>query len=64
MQHVLIIHEVELYSVWKTIFDLAADIEKARRRNQLSIAALRQRCKQDRPLLDMVFTDDAECGVL
>lgn len=28
MQHVLIIHEVEVYPVWKAIFDQAADIRK------------------------------------
>lgn len=64
MRHVLIIREVESYPAWKAIFDQAADIEKARRRNRLSVAALRQQCKQARPLLGMVFTDDAEYGVL
>jgi quinol monooxygenase YgiN len=29
MQHVLIIHEVESYSAWKTVFDQAAGIRKA-----------------------------------
>lgn len=28
MQHVLIIHEVDAYPAWKTIFDQAADIRK------------------------------------
>lgn len=28
MPHVLIIHEVEAYSAWKTVFDRAADIRK------------------------------------
>ncbi len=28
MQHVLIIHEVENYPAWKSIFDQAADIRK------------------------------------
>lgn len=28
MQHVLIIHEVEAYPAWKTVFDQAADIRK------------------------------------
>lgn len=28
MQYVLIIHEVEAYSAWKTVFDQAADIRK------------------------------------
>ncbi|MEQ1635979.1 MAG: antibiotic biosynthesis monooxygenase [Methylococcales bacterium] len=28
MQHVLIIHEVEAYPVWKAIFDQAAEIRK------------------------------------
>jgi quinol monooxygenase YgiN len=28
MQHVLIIHEVEAYPAWKTIFDDAADMRK------------------------------------
>ncbi|MDD5227640.1 MAG: hypothetical protein PHN45_05985 [Methylococcales bacterium] len=28
MQYVLIIHEVEAYPAWKTIFDQAADIRK------------------------------------
>jgi quinol monooxygenase YgiN len=28
MQHVLIIHEVDAYPAWKTIFDKAADIRK------------------------------------
>lgn len=28
MQHVLIIHEVDDYAVWKAIFDNAADIRK------------------------------------
>lgn len=28
MPHVLIIHEVDAYSVWKTVFDRAADIRK------------------------------------
>lgn len=28
MQHVLIIHEVDTYMVWKAIFDQAADIRK------------------------------------
>ena len=28
MQHVLIIHKVEAYEVWKTIFDQAAEIRK------------------------------------
>ena len=28
MQHVLIIHEVESYPAWKTIFDQAADMRK------------------------------------
>lgn len=28
MQHVLIIHEVESYPVWKAIFDQAAEIRK------------------------------------
>lgn len=29
MQHVLIIHEVESYLAWKSIFDQAADIRKS-----------------------------------
>jgi quinol monooxygenase YgiN len=29
MQHVLIIHEVEAYPVWKAVFDQAADIRKS-----------------------------------
>ena len=28
MQHVLIIHEVDAYPAWKTVFDNAADIRK------------------------------------
>jgi len=28
MQHVLIIHEVDAYPAWKTVFDQAADIRK------------------------------------
>jgi quinol monooxygenase YgiN len=28
MQHVLIIHEVDAYPVWKAVFDQAADIRK------------------------------------
>ncbi|MDD1605551.1 MAG: antibiotic biosynthesis monooxygenase [Methylococcaceae bacterium] len=28
MQHVLIIHEIDAYPVWKAIFDEAADIRK------------------------------------
>jgi quinol monooxygenase YgiN len=39
MQHVLIIHEVESYPAWKTIFDQAADMRK--RDGEISYQLLR-----------------------
>lgn len=39
MQHVLIIHEVEDYPAWKTVFDQAADIRK--RAGEISYQLLR-----------------------
>lgn len=39
MPHVLIIHEVEAYSAWKTIFDQAAGIRK--RAGEISYQLLR-----------------------
>ncbi len=39
MQHVLIIHEVEAYPAWKTIFDQAAGIR--RRAGEISYQLLR-----------------------
>jgi quinol monooxygenase YgiN len=39
MQHVLIIHEVESYPAWKTVFDQAADIRK--RAGEISYRLLR-----------------------
>ena len=39
MQYVLIIHEVEAYAIWKTVFDQAADMRK--RAGEISYQLLR-----------------------
>ncbi len=55
MQHVLIIHEVEAYPAWKTVFDKAAGIRK-------NAGEIREKVGVKAP--DFIYLQEIERGVL